>query len=103
MKPTEGPYYDCPESNAITCETPQDVDHNRFGGFNKPDYDGRYLIAESIPHGPTRRLLAKSWDMREALKMVNAMAEARMEPDSMDMWWALHKEIAPLLRSIEGE
>lgn len=37
---------------------PQDVDHSRFKGFEHPEGDAGYLIAESIPHKPTRDLIA---------------------------------------------
>lgn len=99
-KPTEGPYFDCPGRNAITCETAQDVDHNRFRGFNVPEYDGRYLIAESIPHGPTRRLLAKSWEMRRFI-------ERLCELGASDNWEAMpqvvNDEGRALLAEIDGE
>jgi hypothetical protein len=52
---TPGPYRAF--GSAIYADKPQDVDHRQFRGFDKPEDGKGYLIAESIPHKPTRDLL----------------------------------------------
>lgn len=44
--------------NGVYSTMPQDVDHAHFKGFEHPEGDAGYLIAESIPHKPTRDLIA---------------------------------------------
>lgn len=58
MRPlfTPGPYRGV--GGAIYADHPQDVDHTRFKGFKDMEMGRGYLIAESIPHLPTRNLLA---------------------------------------------
>ncbi len=65
-KHTPGPYI--AHGSAIYASTPQDVDHSAFKGFDTTEPSGvGYLIAESIPHGPTRNLLAAAPDLLVAL------------------------------------
>lgn len=44
--------------NGVYSDVPQDVDHSHFRGFDKPEGEAGFLIAESIPHKPTRDLIA---------------------------------------------
>lgn len=60
-----GPYRDC--AVGIFADFPQPVDHKLARGFDQWEPGRGYLIAESIPHGPTRRLLAHSTALFEAL------------------------------------
>lgn len=43
---------------SVYSTVPQDVDHTRFRGFDRPEGGEGYLIAESIPHKQTRDLIA---------------------------------------------
>ena len=58
---TPGPYRAV--GSAIYADVPQDVDPARFKGFTEPELGRGYLIAESIPHVPTRDLLASAPDL----------------------------------------
>lgn len=44
--------------NGVYSTIPQDVDHAHFKGFEHPEGDAGFLVAESIPHKPTRDLIA---------------------------------------------
>lgn len=57
MRPlfTPGPYRG--EGSAIYADSPQIVDATRYRGFREMELGRGYLIAESIPHMPTRDLL----------------------------------------------
>lgn len=68
-KPVPGPYYD--GEVGIYADHPQPVDHTRFRGFASPEPNapgGGFLIAESIPHGPTRKMLAAAPELLAALE-----------------------------------
>lgn len=64
---TPGPYLEY--RTGLYAATPQDVDHGHYRGFNniEPGAPG-YLIAESIPHGPTRRVLSLAPEMLALLQ-----------------------------------
>jgi hypothetical protein len=68
VKYTAGPYRAI--GSGIYADAPQDVDHSHYKGFGEPEPDRGYLIAESIPHKPTRDLLAAAPDLLEALRYV---------------------------------
>lgn len=71
-EPVPGPYYD--GEVGIYADHPQPVDHSRFRGFASPEPHapgGGFLIAESIPHGPTRKMLAAAPDMLAALMFIH--------------------------------
>lgn len=53
---TRAPWHE--HGYAVYADVPQDVDHGFFRGFEQPEGDRGYLVAESIPHAPTRRLIA---------------------------------------------
>lgn len=55
---TPGPYYSF--DSGIYADVPQPVDHSRFKGFGTRIFGVGFLIAESIPHKPTRDLLASA-------------------------------------------
>lgn len=57
-KATPGPWHYSDVHASVTCDAPQDVDHNHFRGFADPDYEGRYLLCESVVHPPTRAYIA---------------------------------------------
>lgn len=78
---TPGPYI--AHGSAIYANTPQDVDHSMFKGFDTKEPHGvGYLIAESIPHVPTRDLLAAAPDLLEALEGISKVlrADCGIEP-----------------------
>lgn len=75
VKHTPGPYRAI--GSAIYADAPQDVNHSHFKGFGEPEPDRGYLIAESIPHKPTRDLLTAAPTMLEALK---AFASLELPP-----------------------
>ncbi|WMT85613.1 hypothetical protein NO932_11805 [Pelagibacterium sp. 26DY04] len=53
---TKGPYRAI--GSAIYADHPQEVDPAVYRGFTEPEGERKYLIAESIPHKPTRDLLS---------------------------------------------
>lgn len=61
---TPGPWFE--HGYSVYAPTPQDVPAG-FRGFNEPEIPGGYLIAESIPHDATRRLIACAPDLLAAL------------------------------------
>jgi len=54
---TPGPWHEFGLS-VVSCDVPQDVDHKIYRGFNKPDYDGKFLLCESVVHEPTLAYIA---------------------------------------------
>jgi len=75
-KPVPGPYYD--GEVGIYADHPQPVDHTRFRGFALPEPNapgGGFLIAESIPHEPTRKMLTAAPDLLDALEELAFRAE----------------------------
>lgn len=52
---------------SVYADSPQDVDPSRFRGFREPEEPHGYLIAESIPHDATRRLIAAAPELLAAL------------------------------------
>jgi hypothetical protein len=63
-----GPYREI--GSAIYANSPQPVDPTMFRGFTEPEGDRGYLIAESIPHDGTRRLLTASPEVLDALEQL---------------------------------
>lgn len=63
-QPVPGPYRAVETS--IYADQPQPIDHRRYLGFERPELHRGYLIAESIPHKPTRDLLAAAPDLLDA-------------------------------------
>lgn len=66
MTHVPGPWRE--HGTAVYADTPQPVDHSHYRGFDRPEGDRGYLIAESIPHAPTRRLIAAAPDLFLAAK-----------------------------------
>lgn len=54
---TPGPWHEGPYAT-VTCDAPQDVDHHACRGFNHPEYDGKFLLCESVVHPQTRAYIA---------------------------------------------
>ena len=77
---TPGPYVQ--SGTAIYAATPQDVDHRAYRGFDdiEPGAPG-YLIAESIPHGPTRKMLTGAPEALAALQTITNCLWAGRDPD----------------------
>lgn len=69
-KHTPGPWTDYGFS--VYAETPQDIRHDLYRGFDEKEFwngsECGFLIAESIPHKETRRLIAAAPDLLEALE-----------------------------------
>jgi hypothetical protein len=63
---TPGPWFE--QGYSVYAPTPQDVPERGFRGFREPEIPGGYLIAESIPHDATRRLIAAAPDLLAALE-----------------------------------
>lgn len=61
------PWFDCPAYRAIGSDTPQNVDPEKYRGFHDPDYDGHYLLAESIPDAARRAFLVQAANNHHAL------------------------------------
>jgi hypothetical protein len=52
---------------SVYAQTPQDIDHSRYSGYNEREPHG-FLISESTPHQPTARLIAAAPDLLAALE-----------------------------------
>jgi hypothetical protein len=74
QKHTPGPYIE--HGIAIYSAAPHDIDHAYYRGFNEvaPGAPG-YLIAESIPHGPTRKLFVAAPETAAELDRLKAELE----------------------------
>lgn len=74
---TPGPWVE--RGYSVYADTPQDVDYSRFRGFNEKEArDGvevGYLIAESIPHNATRRLIAAAPDLLDACRVARELCD----------------------------
>lgn len=68
MSHTPGPWR--AHGTAVYADAPQDIDHRRYRGFDRSDGDLGYLIAESIPHEPTRNLIAAAPDLLHVLEVI---------------------------------
>lgn len=80
MTHTPGPWKAVGQS--VYAQTPQDVDHSRYFGYSERGHHG-FLIAESIPHEATCRLIAASTDMIDAL-MQWQWAEANGDEEELN-------------------
>jgi hypothetical protein len=56
---------------SVYAQTPQDIDHNRYRGYNEREPHG-FLISESTPHPATCRLIAAAPDLLKALRELTA-------------------------------
>lgn len=75
---TPGPYF--MRGNSVYSRSPQSVDPAAFRGLDKPEINDPnlgdlYLIAESVAHEPTRRLLTHAPHLYFALKLMIAAEE----------------------------
>ena len=78
---TPGPWFD--QGYSVYSATPQDLPAG-FRGFKEPEIPGGYLIAESIPHDATRRLIAAAPDLLAALRMVGVWVLEHQDADGAD-------------------
>ena len=65
----DGPWSVGPNHTITSC-TPQNIDHKSFKGFDIAEYDGEYLIAESVVCPDTANLISAAPCMYEALKEI---------------------------------
>lgn len=72
---TPGPWYQGSNYSAVTADVPQDVDHKVCRGFKDPEYDGRYLLCESVVHQPTAAYIAAA-NPTAILALLDRLAEA---------------------------
>lgn len=74
---TPGPWTECGYS--VYAEAPQNVDSSRFRGFDEKEtregVEVGYLIAESIPHDATRRLIAAAPDLLDACRVARELCD----------------------------
>lgn len=80
MTHTPGPWEAV--GQAVYAQTPQDVDHSRYFGYSERGPHG-FLIAESIPHEATARLIAASPDLLAALDGIFTAWYATGDGDSV--------------------
>ncbi len=58
-KASEGPWFAGPR-HTVTADAPVNVPSERYKGFDSPDYDGRYLVAESVVDDANAAFIAAS-------------------------------------------
>lgn len=81
MAHVKGPYRAI--GSAIYADAPQPVDPAQFRGFTEPEPGRGYLIAESIPHTPTRHLLAAAPDLMDACERAEWWLDTHPEGHAM--------------------
>jgi hypothetical protein len=97
MTHTPGPWKAV--GQAVYAETPQDIDHSRHHGYDEREPDG-FLIAESIPHEATARLIAAAPDLLAALEQV---AEWAARHDTVEGTGALFAFALATIAKARGE
>jgi len=60
---------------SVYAQTPQDIDHSRYRGYNEREPHG-FLISESTPHPATVRLIAAAPDLLDACRQIINSLEA---------------------------
>lgn len=81
MAHVRGPYRAI--GSAIYADAPQPVDPTTFRGFAEPEPNRGFLIAESIPHTPTRDLLAAAPDLLDACERAEGWLDTHPEGHAM--------------------